>query len=95
LITILAIALGIYFRINTVEWSLIALAFGGLTSAELINTVIEEFIDSIVKGYDTAAKAAKDMSAGYVLINALAALAVLYFVFSQRLILALTALHVL
>jgi diacylglycerol kinase len=85
LIVFAACSLGIYFHISNTEWGLLVLSLGALLAAEIINTVVEEFIDVLIKGYDDGAKIIKDMSAGFVLIAAGAALVILYLIFGHRL----------
>jgi len=68
LYTFIVIGAGLYFRINPAEWGLLILSLGLLLSAEMINTVVENVIDSLIKDYDESAKIIKDLSAGYVLV---------------------------
>ena len=83
--TAVAISLGIYFKISTTEWAIIVTSTGVLLAAELINTVVENFIDALIKDYHDAAKIIKDVSAGFVLIIAITALINFLLVFGFRL----------
>ena len=70
--TIIVVGLGFYFQISVSEWSVLILASASLLSAEVINTSIENFIDFIFPEKSPVIKIVKDLSAGYVLINAIA-----------------------
>jgi diacylglycerol kinase len=65
---VLVVMAGFYFRINPAEWGLLILSLGLLLAAEMINTVVENVIDALIKEYDEAAKVIKDLSAGFVLV---------------------------
>jgi diacylglycerol kinase len=79
-----ACSLGVFFHISNTEWGLLVLSMGALLAAEVINTVVEEFIDVLIKDYNEGAKLIKDMSAGFVLIAAAAALVILYLIFWNK-----------
>jgi len=80
-IVILSVVSGIYFKITNTEWGLLIISMGFLLAAELLNTVVEEFIDHVIKEYDEGAKIIKDMAAGFVLITAFVTAAIIYLVF--------------
>lgn len=84
LIAILALSLGFYFQINLIEWLILSLALGALISAELLNTVIEEFIDHLIHEHHEGVRVIKDLCAGYVLVVSLSVLVVLLLVFVPR-----------
>lgn len=65
---ILAIYLGFILRLNTIEWSLIAIAIFIVIITETINTAIEVDTDLTSPGYHPMAKDIKDISAGAVLL---------------------------
>lgn len=83
LITAIAVGLGFYFQISSSEWSVIILGFASLLSAEVLNTSIENFIDYLIPKKSNVVKIVKDLSAGFVLINALACLAILVVIFGK------------
>ena len=62
----LVLAAGIYYRITTVEWAILALTIGFVFSAEMINTVAELAVDMLTQQYHPMAKIAKDVGAGAV-----------------------------
>lgn len=81
LIATVAISLGFYLHINTVEMSIVALTCALVMVLELLNTAIESVVDLTVKQtYHELAKIAKDCAAGAVLISAIAALLVASFI---------------
>lgn len=61
---------------------LIAIAF--VLIAEMINSAVEAVVDIATDEFDPRAKLAKDMSAGAVLVAAIVALVVAYFVLADR-----------
>lgn len=85
-ITLLAILGGIYFQISTTEWSVLIIAFASLLSAEVLNTSIENFIDYVIPKKSEVVRIVKDLSAGFVLINAVACALILVIIFSKHLL---------
>jgi len=85
-ITIISIISGFYFHISTTEWSVLIIAFSSLLSAEVLNTSIENFINFVIPKKSEVVRVVKDLSAGFVLINALACLAILLIIFGKYLI---------
>ena len=77
--------LGCIYKITITEWGLLTITLGSLLSAEMINTVVEEFIDALIKEYHEGARIIKDVAAGYVLITALTTLAIIMLIFGNRL----------
>ena len=62
-----------FYDFSRTEYCLLALAIGSVIGMEIINTSIETIIDMCAPAYSPAAKAAKDLAAGGVLVSALAA----------------------
>lgn len=85
-IVILSIIAGVYFNITVAEWAVLTLSMGFLLMAEMINTVVEEFIDHIIKEESQVAKIIKDLGAGFVLVAAITALIILSLVFGQHIV---------
>ncbi len=80
-----AISLGFYLHVTTVEMAIISLTCATVMVLELLNTAIESVVDLTVKQtYHELAKIAKDCSAGAVLISAIAALLVAGFILLPR-----------
>jgi diacylglycerol kinase (ATP) len=86
LITIIAVIAGLYFGISSTEWSVLIIAFSSLLSAEVLNTSIENFIDYLIPKKSDVVRIVKDLSAGFVLINAVACFLILVIIFSKYLI---------
>lgn len=59
-------------------------SLGILLSAEMINTVVENFIDAIITREHEAAKLIKDISAGFVLITAVINLIIFFLIFGRH-----------
>ena len=83
--TVAVLALGWWLGLRPSEWALVALAVGGVWTAELLNTAVEALTDLASPGYHPLAGRAKDVAAGAVLLAALAALAVGALVFGPKL----------
>lgn len=73
-ITAAVVYLGLRFGINYLEWGLLVISLGMLLIAEMINTIVENFIDVLIKEYHEGAKIIKDVSAGFVFVTSLVAL---------------------
>lgn len=72
-IALIVLSLGIYFQITNIEWLIISLTIGFVVTLELINTAIEEIVDSFTDKEHPSAKKAKDVAAAAVLIASLTA----------------------
>lgn len=73
----LAICLGVFLHLSSVEMAVIGLTSGLVLVMELLNTAIESVVDLTVKQtYHELAKIAKDCAAGAVLVSAMAAVLV-------------------
>ncbi|MEY2664584.1 MAG: hypothetical protein RIT04_392 [Candidatus Parcubacteria bacterium] len=75
-VCIIAVALGVYFKISHTEWILLALTSGLVFITEAINTAIEIDIDLTSPEYHPYARDTKDVAAGAVLIAAIVAVIV-------------------
>lgn len=64
---------GFHYNLNRTEWCLVVLCIGLVLSAEIINSSIESLTDMVSPEYDKFAGKVKDMSAGAVLVAAIAA----------------------
>jgi len=84
IIVILSVIGGYYFKISVAEWSVLVLSMGFLLMAEMINTVVEEFIDHIIKEESQVAKIIKDLGAGFVFVAAFTTLIILTLIFGQH-----------
>ena len=78
---LLAIILAFLLNISTGDWITIILLIGFVISVELTNTAIEAVIDGFTEPHHPAAKLAKDISAGAVLVAATTAAIVGFLIF--------------
>lgn len=67
---------GVMFRLQRVEMLVLSLAAAMVLMAEMFNTAVEAVVDMITQTYHPAAKFAKDISAGAVLIASINAIVV-------------------
>jgi diacylglycerol kinase len=77
----LVYVLGIYFKISRIDWMILIIVIGVVLSLELTNTAIETVVNSFTEDIHPAAKKAKDVAAGAVLISAITAIAIGILVF--------------
>ncbi|OGC45988.1 hypothetical protein A2V49_01945 [candidate division WWE3 bacterium RBG_19FT_COMBO_34_6] len=85
IITVTCVIFGFMFNISLIEWGLLIISLGFLLSAEMINTVVENFVDVLIKEYHNGAKIIKDVSAGFVLIAAVTTMIILIIIFWEHL----------
>jgi diacylglycerol kinase len=73
----LAVILGLYLGLSTIEWGFIIFAIGFVLFAELINTAMERLGDEAANGrHKQTVKKAKDTAAAAVMLSALTALVI-------------------
>ncbi len=85
-IGLLAVAFGIGFGIERVEWLALVIMITLVLAAEGANTVVEALVDLASPGFHPLAKIAKDVAAGSVLITAIGAVIVGCIIFLPRLL---------
>ena len=81
---ILAICLGLFFKISTLEWYLLSVTIALVLITEIINTAIEITVDLITKKRKARAMLAKDIAAGAVLLSAIHAIIIGYIIFFDK-----------
>ncbi|MCB9224806.1 MAG: diacylglycerol kinase family protein [Crocinitomicaceae bacterium] len=81
LATFITVSLGIFFKLNIVEWLWIIQAIFLVFIAEMVNSAIEKNVDLVTEEQNERAKRAKDMAAGAVLLAAFYAIIVGVIVF--------------
>jgi len=69
-------AMGLWLRLDAVWWAVLVLTISLVFFAEMVNTVVEAIVDLVTPEYHPLAKVAKDVSAGAVLVTAMAAVVV-------------------
>jgi diacylglycerol kinase len=83
---ILAIGLGIFLRISTTEWMMIAFAIGIVIMAEITNTAIELLVDQVSPEHDKKAGTTKDLAASVVLVASITAMVIGLVVYLPKLL---------
>ena len=94
LFSMIAIAMGVYFKITRLEWSILIISIGIVLITEVLNTSIELSIDLQTKSKHIRAKLSKDLAAGAVLIASIQALLVGYLLFYHKLVMLLAIKHI-
>ena len=84
LAALLAIVLGFYYHISSVEWIAIVFAIGFVFVSEIFNTAIEIDIDLTSPEYHPFAKDTKDVAAAAVLLSAFVAVIVGLIIFLPK-----------
>ena len=72
----LVVGVGLCLNLPLRDWAVLALTIGAVIAGELLNTVVEAFVDLVSPEYHELAKVAKDVAAATVLVLALSAVAV-------------------
>jgi diacylglycerol kinase len=73
---ILAVALGLWLGLGLTQWAVITIAIALVFAGEMLNTVVELTIDVLTPHQNAHAKHVKDVAAGAILVNALAAVVI-------------------
>jgi len=81
----MALGMGWALGLSSVEWAVLLLTIALVLAAEMANTVLEVMVDIACPEYHPLAKTAKDVSAGAVLLTAMASVAVGLALFGPRL----------
>ena len=85
-IMILVIIFGIMLKISKTEWIICIILFGIVISAEMFNTAIEQTVDIAMPEKNEKAKIEKDVSAGAVLIVAIASAIIGLIIFIPKIV---------
>lgn len=83
---IIVILLGIVVKLSKLEWIICIILFAIVISGELFNTAIETTVDIAMPYRNEKAKLAKDVSAGAVLIIAIASLIIGVIIFAPKIL---------
>ena len=81
IIALVVVTLAVVLNVTEVEWLILILTMGLVVSLELTNTAIEELVNSFTENEHPAAKKAKDVAAGAVLVASVTALIIGLFIF--------------
>ncbi|HLT72826.1 MAG TPA: diacylglycerol kinase family protein [Cyclobacteriaceae bacterium] len=79
-----AVALGIFFELSTLEWCSLLLSAGLVLTLEIINTSIEKAVDLVTREFHPLAGQVKDIAAGAVLLSSVISLVVGTLVFTPH-----------
>jgi diacylglycerol kinase len=85
-VTSLVVALGLWLRLQPLEWAALLLAIGLVIATELLNSALEALADIISPDHHERVGVAKDVAAGAVLVSAVAAVLVGVLVLGPRLL---------
>lgn len=83
LFAFLILLVAFFLGVTRVEWLLLCLVTCLVLMAEMINTAIEETLNLLHPKYHPTVGLVKDISAGMVLVTAMAALILAFFIFSR------------
>jgi diacylglycerol kinase (ATP) len=83
-LALLVLVASLFFELSRVELLAVFAAVTFVLVAEMFNTALEAAIDLFTDEHDPRAKVAKDLAAGGVLVAAVNALLVAYFVFADK-----------
>ena len=79
-----AIALGLVYKINPMEWCMIVFAIAFVIATEMLNTGLEFLTDLASPSIHPLAKKAKDVAAGAVLVAAIASVVIAAIIFLPK-----------
>lgn len=85
-LALLAIALGIFLTISTIQWLFLITAIASVLALEIVNTIFEKVVDIFQPRVHHYAAAIKDLMAAAVLIASISALVVGVLIFVPRLL---------
>lgn len=80
----LVLLLSLFYNFETSEFLSLTFAIFFVIFAEMMNTAVETIVDLITEVYNPKAKIAKDVGAGAVLLSAINAIIVAYFLFIKE-----------
>ncbi len=83
---VLAVAMGLLFRISPMEWIAVVIVIGMVFAAEIINSSIERTADFVKAERDDRKRDIKDLGAAAVLVCAIAAAVVGIIIFIPKII---------
>ena len=84
--TVAVIIAGFFFHISAVEWSVLVLTIGSVSSAEAMNSALERNVDLVTLEKKKLAGEAKDLAAAAVLILAMMSVVIGLIIFLPKLI---------
>lgn len=86
LASVLVIIFAIFLKFNFTEFAVLSLTIFLVIILELVNTIIEKLLDVIHPDFSEKVRIIKDISAGTVLLGAIASIMVALFLFLPKLV---------
>lgn len=83
---VFALSMGAVLRLSTIEWLLLSFTIFYVLTLELLNTVMESFVNLVSPEYKHFAKVAKDVSAACVLLAAFLSVIVGFVLFLPKIL---------
>ena len=83
IVAIAVLVATLLLRVTAVEFTLLAISISFVLFAELMNTAVEAVVDMVTTEFHPAAKIAKDVAAGSVLVSAIGATVTGYLILSR------------
>jgi diacylglycerol kinase len=80
------VLVGLLVHLSKTEWLICLVLFGLVISLELVNTAVEAVVDLVTEERKPLAKIAKDAAAGAVLVSAIMAAIIGFWIFIPRII---------
>jgi diacylglycerol kinase len=87
---LVAVAAGLWLRIEALAWAVLALTIGLILALEAVNSAIEALVDLVSPDYHELARTAKDCAAGAMIFAVLGSLGVAAAIFGPPLARLLT-----
>jgi len=81
---LLIIIFSVLLKLNMIELLIVSITITLVLTAEMINTAIEAVVDMFTQEYHPLARVAKNVAAGAVLVSAINAVIVGYFIFYKK-----------
>jgi diacylglycerol kinase len=82
---LLAVAAGLWLRIEALAWAVLALTIGLILALEAVNSALEALVDLVSPDYHELARTAKDCAAGAMIFAVLGSLGVAAAIFGPPL----------
>lgn len=84
IISLIAISLSIGLKISIINWIVIVIVIGFVLTTELLNTALENLVDTVSFEYNINAQKIKDTAAAATLIAAIISIVISFLVFIPR-----------
>lgn len=79
--SIVAILMGLLFKISLNQWSVLLISLGVILAFELVNTAVEAVVDMYTTEYHELAKIAKDCCSGATFVASMICIVITYVIF--------------